>query len=75
MDYRREMDESSLLTGLRAFYRGFVTGLVVVPLCVDLGRIFRRVRSARRALPTQATGAAFPVLPLVGSSEGSPDAV
>jgi hypothetical protein len=34
------MGESWLLGGPRAFYRGFLTGLLVVPLCFELGCIF-----------------------------------
>jgi len=33
------MSESWLSDGLRAFYRGFLKGLLVVPLCFELGRI------------------------------------
>jgi len=32
------------LDGLRAFCRGFLTGLLVVPLCIELGYIFWELR-------------------------------
>ena len=34
------MGESWLLDGLRAFYLGFLKGLLVVPLCFEVGCIF-----------------------------------
>jgi hypothetical protein len=58
-----------LLDGLRAFYRGFLMGLLVVPLCFEIGCIFWECvhnQSDRRASP-----APFPA----GSSRGSPAAV
>jgi hypothetical protein len=51
---------SEWLDGLRAFYLGFLTGLLVVPLCVELGCIIRELRrgyqstALRRANPFTA---------------------
>ena len=38
---------SGWLDGLRAFYLGFLTGLLVVPLYVQLGCIFWELRRSR----------------------------
>jgi len=48
---------SAALDGLRAFYLGFVTGLSVVPLCVQLGRALRDFWDLWRSTITPAATA------------------
>jgi len=48
---------SGWLDGLRAFYLGFVTGLSLVPLCVQLGRAFRDFWDLWRLTSTPAATA------------------
>jgi len=49
-DVRLRRGSGWWLDGLRAFYLGFLTGLSVVPLCIQLGRFFLELRRSQLGL-------------------------